>query len=73
VTTNFDTLFERGWNRVHKGPARTLSHAGPALPGPQSAGFKGVLHLHGRIEDKAQRLDESDIVLTSAEFGDAYL
>jgi len=73
VTTNFDPLFERAWNRKHKGAARISSHAGASLPGPQSAGFTGVLHLHGRIRDKAQKLDETDLILTSAEFGDAYL
>jgi hypothetical protein len=33
----------------------------------------GILHLHGRIADSALGLDLSDLVLTSADFGDAYL
>ncbi|RCW27590.1 SIR2-like protein [Ciceribacter lividus] len=73
LTTNFDTLFERSW-KVGRGDA-IASHAGVALPPPRGAGFSGVLHLHGRLSDPdaALNLSETDIVLTSAEFGDAYL
>ncbi|TVR84889.1 MAG: hypothetical protein EA405_00395 [Rhodospirillales bacterium] len=69
VTTNFDTLFERAWPR--QGPAP--SFAGPAMPQPKTAGCAGVLHLHGRLADQSLGLAETDLVLTSAEFGDAYL
>lgn len=69
VTTNFDTLFERAWPR----PGAAPSFAGPAMPQPRTTGCAGVLHLHGRLADKLLGLDETDLVLTSAEFGDAYL
>lgn len=69
VTTNFDTLFERAWPRNGKAP----SYAGAAMPQPKTAGCAGVLHLHGRLQDEAEGLPETDLVLTSAEFGDAYL
>src|SRR6056297_2105961 len=69
VTTNFDTLVERAWPR--KGPPQ--SFAGASMPQPKSSGCTGVLHLHGRIADADLDLDETDLVLTSAEFGDAYL
>lgn len=69
VTTNFDTLFERAWPR--QGPAP--SFAGPAMPQPKTAGCAGVLHIHGRLGDESLKLAETDLVLTSAEFGDAYL
>lgn len=73
LTTNFDTLFERSWNE-NRGEM-IASHAGVALPPPRGAGFTGVLHLHGRLADPDATLNlpETDIVLTSAEFGDAYL
>lgn len=71
LTTNFDTLFERACladtGRV---PA---SHAGAAMPRQGTAAFEGVLHLHGRIGDADLALAGTDLVLTSAEFGDAYL
>lgn len=71
LTTNFDTLFERSW--VRGGGSALPSHAGPAMPRQGTGAFEGVLHLHGRIEDRDLNLDGTDLVLTSAEFGDAYL
>jgi hypothetical protein len=71
VTTNFDTVFERAWSRRHD--SRIASHAGPAMPQPKVSGFVGVLHLHGRLADADLGLEETSLVLTSAEFGDAYL
>src|SRR5665213_992863 len=44
-----------------------------AMPKPASFADYGILHLHGRIADKSLRLPESDLILTSADFGDAYL
>jgi hypothetical protein len=45
------------------------------MPQPKVSGFAGVLHLHGRLADDRVELAlaETDLVLTSAEFGDAYL
>ena len=71
LTTNFDTLFERSWR--YKSDTAIESHAGPAMPQPKASGFAGVLHLHGRLADQTLGLSETDLVLTSAEFGDAYL
>jgi NAD-dependent SIR2 family protein deacetylase len=55
VTTNFDTLFERAIRR-HEGPkaAREFSVAGQALPAPGALDFAGIIHLHGRLEDKVR-------------------
>lgn len=72
LTTNFDTLFERAWMRA-KGTA-LASHACQAMPTPRAATFSGVLHLHGRLADPEIGFgNDTDLVLTSAEFGDAYL
>ncbi len=73
ITTNFDTLFERAWFEKIGNPIPT--HAGIAMPQPKTAGFTGVLHLHGRLNDPRKELNanSTDLVLTSAEFGDAYL
>jgi hypothetical protein len=40
-----------------------------------SAFFEGVLHLHGRLADTLPelRVDDTGLILTSSEFGDAYL
>jgi hypothetical protein len=73
LTTNFDTLFERAWFEKHN--AAIPSHAGVAMPQPKVTACTGVLHLHGRLADPMAALSasETDLVLTSAEFGDAYL
>jgi len=70
LTTNFDTLFERA---AHAANLEVPSHAAKSIPKPGGARDYGILHLHGRIRDDHLRLDETDLVLTSADFGDAYL
>jgi hypothetical protein len=71
VTTNFDTLFEETW--YQKARNKIDSWAGPALPGVKTARFRGVIHLHGRLVHRKLKIPESELVLTSAEFGEAYL
>lgn len=71
VTTNFDTLFERAW--IDRWGKPLSSWASADLPAPLSADFEGVLHIHGRISDKRLGLARTNLVLDSAEFGEAYL
>jgi hypothetical protein len=71
LTTNFDTLFEHA--AAAGGLSSVPSHAGKAIPKPGSDRDHGILHLHGRIGDDTLRLEETDFVITSADFGDAYL
>lgn len=74
VTTNFDTLLERALADVD--PAADIgggSFAGQALPSPGGADFAGIIHIHGRLKDEAVGLDETPLILTSADYGDAYM
>jgi hypothetical protein len=71
LTTNFDTLFEHA--AVGSDVKDIPSHACKSLPRPGGAQDFGILHLHGRIADKSLGLCASDLVLTSADFGDSYL
>jgi hypothetical protein len=71
LTTNFDTLFERAAHAA--GLVDVPSHAGKAIPKPGGARDYGVFHLHGRLGDTVLALEETDLILTSADFGDAYL
>jgi hypothetical protein len=69
VTTNFDDRFECA------GLPRPWIEQGPRLGRPRPEGLRKVVHLHGRIEwelpeDSRQLFD---LVLTSADFGNAYL
>ncbi len=71
LTTNFDTLFERA--AAAAGFTEVPSHAGKSIPKPGGERDFGILHIHGRNADASLRLTQSDLVLTSADFGDAYL
>lgn len=70
LTTNFDTLFEHA---AHAAGLDVRSHAGKAIPDPGGYNDHGILHLHGRIADGNLGLASTDLILTSADFGDAYL
>lgn len=71
VTTNFDTLFERAGQSA--GRNRVASSVGPGLAAVGSPDFHGVIHLHGRIANARLGVAASNLVLTSADFGEAYL
>lgn len=74
VTTNFDTLFERSIaQNVGPEAAALASTAGQEIPAPGSSRFNGVVHLHGRLADNELGLAQTDLVLTSAQYGEAYL
>ena len=72
LTTNFDTLFERAAKEAG-GLSPVPSHTGKAIPKPGGVEDYGIMHLHGRIIDEDLQLPQTDLVLTSADFGDAYL
>jgi SIR2-like domain len=71
LTTNFDTLFEQA--AASGGMKDVESHAGKSIPKAGSDRDHGIMHLHGRIADLSIGLKLSDLVLTSADFGDAYI
>ncbi|MBY5529702.1 SIR2 family protein [Rhizobium leguminosarum] len=66
ITTNFDRLFEDcDPNITSIGPAH--------LPDPKRAELNGVIHLHGRVDSAYMGSDEEGFVLSSGDFGRAYL
>ena len=66
VTTNFDRLFEDcDANIVSIGPAH--------LPDPKRTDFNSIIHLHGRVDPDYRGSDEEGFVLSSGDFGRAYL
>jgi hypothetical protein len=71
LTTNFDTIFERAAREA--GYPDVPSYAGRSIPRPGGELDHGILHLHGRIPDPDLKMLASDLILTSADFGDAYL
>lgn len=74
VTTNFDTLLERATAEIFDDEeARRISSATQALPLPGSLDFSGIMHIHGRLADQKLALEESQLILTSADYSDAYM
>ncbi|MDE2957539.1 MAG: SIR2 family protein [Bacteroidota bacterium] len=74
VTTNFDTLFERAWESLENDcPSRKISFAGQTLPAPGRTDFAGIVHIHGRLADPALHLDQSQLILISSDYGEAYM
>jgi hypothetical protein len=74
VTTNFDTFFERALEEVAgAGVAAGESFAGQALPLPGADDFGGIIHIHGRLDDPVANIAGTPLVLTSAEYGEAYM
>jgi SIR2-like domain len=70
VTTNFDRVFER----VGKRPGKTFqAYAAPMLPIPKNSRWNGLVYLHGLLPDRADDSALHRLVLTSGDFGLAYL
>ena len=64
ITTNFDNRF------VEAGLEEEFVDAAPKLPVPKPHNWSSLVHLHGRIVSND---DGSNLVLTAADFGRAYL
>ena len=64
ITTNFDNRF------VEAGLDEQLVDAAPKLPIPKAHTWSSLVHLHGRIVPNDEG---SNLVLTAADFGRAYL
>src|SRR5262249_19255301 len=65
VTTNFDTLFEQADKEVQ-------FEAAPRIAPLDRDRWNGIVYLHGRIPPSGNG-DGADLVLTSGDFGKAYL
>lgn len=75
VTTNFDTLLERAAEvkEFTNEEIANISFAGQSIPAPGSAAFSGIIHIHGRLADRDLGLEPTPLVLSSADYGDAYM
>ncbi|TCH96586.1 hypothetical protein EJV46_18530 [Roseococcus sp. SYP-B2431] len=67
VTTNFDRVFEQADPSLEP-------IIPPALPDPARPGsLNGIIHLHGKVSLDYKRSEGPEFVLSSADFGRAYL
>lgn len=75
VTTNFDILLEKAYFKKSKRKAETKAQslAGQEIPRPGTAEFGGIIHLHGRLSDAPLGLSQTPLIVTSSEYGDAYM
>lgn len=70
VTTNFDRVFHAAAKR--SGQA-FHAHAAPMLPIPKNSRWNGLVYLHGLLPEKADDTALTRLVVTSGDFGLAYL
>jgi NAD-dependent SIR2 family protein deacetylase len=70
VTTNFDRVFHLAAKRT--GQALD-TYAAPMLPIPKNSRWNGLVYLHGLLPDKTDDMALNRLILTSGDFGLAYL
>ena len=71
VTTNYDRLFHLAAKKI-KMPFK--EHGAPSLPIPKKSRWDGLVFLHGVLpKDVTQNSDLNSLVMTSGDFGVAYL
>ncbi len=70
VTTNFDRVFEHAARRT----GQTFhSYTAPMLPIPKNSRWDGLVYLHGQLPGKTDDSALNRLVITSGDFGLAYL
>jgi hypothetical protein len=70
VTTNFDRIFDR----VGKRTKQVLNaYSAPMLPIPKNSRWNGLVYLHGLLPQHPEDSALNRLVLTSGDFGQAYL
>lgn len=70
VTTNFDRIFHVAAKRTGQA---FQAHAAPMLPIPKNSRWDGLVYLHGLLPEKADDTALNRLVVTSGDFGLAYL
>lgn len=70
VTTNFDRVFEKTGKLKRK---TFKSYCAPLIPIPKKSRWDGLVYLHGKLESNSSESDLNKLVLSSGDFGLAYL
>jgi hypothetical protein len=70
VTTNFDRVFEKVAKKTKQ---KINTYSAPMLPIPKSSRWNGLVYLHGLLPEKLDDSSLHRLVLTSGDFGMAYL
>ncbi len=70
VTTNFDPIFRVAAKRTGQA---FQTYAAPMLPVPKNSRWDGLVYLHGLLPEKSNDAALNRLVVTSGDFGLAYL
>lgn len=70
VTTNFDRVFHAAAKRTRQ---RFQTYTAPLLPIPKNSRWNGLVYLHGLLPEQAEDTALNRLVVTSGDFGLAYL
>lgn len=70
ITTNFDRVFHSAAKRTNQ---EFHAYTAPMLPIPKNSRWDGLVYLHGLIPGKADDTTLNRLVVTSGDFGLAYL
>ena len=70
VTTNFDRVFHAAAERTSQ---EFQTYAAPMLPIPKNSRWDGLVYLHGLLPEQADDVALNRLVVTSGDFGLAYL
>ncbi len=70
VTTNFDRIFHVAAKRTSQA---FQEHSAPMLPIPKNSRWNGLIYLHGLLPEKMNDTALNRLVVTSGDFGLAYL
>ncbi len=70
VTTNFDRIFHVAAKRTGQ---TFQAYAAPMLPIPKNSRWDGLVYLHGLLPERADDTALNRLVVTSGDFGLAYL
>lgn len=71
VTTNFDSLFDNAAKKL--GMSALPTYSAPMLPIPKKTKWNGLVYLHGKLPKKYDEASLNRLVITSGDFGLAYL
>lgn len=70
VTTNFDRIFEQV---IEQKRWEVDTYSAPMLPIPKNSRWDGLVYLHGLLPNRAQGKNLDKLVISSGDFGLAYL
>lgn len=74
ITTNFDSLFSEAAQKIkNKLPLLATEYYPPFLPLSYGTEWNGIVYLHGNFENSSKISNYDSIILTSSDFGRAYL